>query len=504
MIDQRPLGFEEYFRQIQRELSKRDVTSLVLTLSDRLHTIEELEVDQWQGWLPWYLLLLIRWSFEYGGTRYPPKQVNPSVLPKLINLINQAESHHPLLEEGTYSGALGFFRTRAFQQFWLQHRLSGWDIARQYFLFYKYPVSESIQIQFAQIFGMKTNEFLGLSLAWLTLIRLNPRNIVFASSLLQGLDYSEDTIKAFFRALSHSIQETRIFLSERKQSVKNPFFQVAEQTPFIRYPMLRLQNGYLIYSKRVFEQTIQNFIYTALKYSEGSTFSEDFGRVLEKYVHESLLSTKLRFYTEKDLRRNFSLLKVTDFVLPFENCTVMIEVKATEIKPSVQVYPRTEQLISELKDTIIKAVIQGFSTADALSRSNDDLEIQCRSDFYLLIITYRDHYLGSGQEAWKEFLGDAVAAELKQRGLDEQKLDPAKIAILSLREFDELIGLLWAGQADLNHILVEMVKSNSSPKTSKYLFSMHFPELSDEEHKHPFLTQASGELVKEIEEKFQH
>jgi hypothetical protein len=159
------------------------------------------------------------------------------------------------------------------------------------------------------------------------------------------------------------------------------------------------------------------------------------------------------------------------------------------MRPSVIVFPANPQLLKELRDSVIKAAVQGYSLANDLVTSSAGLNIPNRSDFFLFILTYRDMYLGPGQSFWDELLGEALGAELQTAGIDPQVIPPERIVVLSLAEWDMLMSILHTDPTLLSRILDEMVVSNRDPTTAKFAFVQHLIPYVPAQPKLPYLDE---------------
>lgn len=453
----------------------------------KLHEIENKHITEWGGWLPWNLVLLIKWSVEYGGKQYPTREATETVITKLMNLINELPSENVFLKDNGIGGVQKFVRTTAFQQFWYQKRLNSWELSRQYLLFCEIPPEHPIQKNFLANHGLDTRKFLELCLLLWTWICKNENNIAFKPSvLLSATNFTADEISTFLNSIPLTFDGLKNYLNERKQRIDNPYFQLTELTPLTRFPLLRDDQGnYLVYSRRVFERTISSIFYDTTKDTGGSPLSEQFSSLFEKYIDQNISTLSSQYYSEADLYKEFIKEKVTDFLLPFDKCTVMLEAKAIEMRPIVQVYPGNKQLERELRDSVVKAVYQGFSLANEITKKYDNLIIPCRDSFFLVVVTYRDLFLGNGQDMWEEFLGDLVIPFLEEKHIDQKLIPPDHIVVLTIDDLDFLLSVVWTGLDTIPNILKEMVKNNSDRSTMKYSFSMHLDQYQNDNLKLP-------------------
>ncbi len=481
----------EAFKPIRNLLGKYDSVSLAIQAATKLHEVEAGPVEKWQSWPPWLLSVLIKWGFEFAGSQYPPKAVAEADLVKLINKLHDFDGvcGSPFLHEGGRAGLLKFLRTKAYQQFrWMQGLRGSWDLARPSRLFCHLPSEHALQTQFTQRFGLSMADFIELAFLLWTWLAQSPSNMRFNREVLfADVAVPAETKAAFTAALALTPNEVKQFLTTRPQAVKNHCFQLTEPSPLARYPLLTLGEGQLVYSRRLFEWTMSHFFYDQAKVLGGSRGAELVALILEQYVDQSLSSIGLPYYTEADLKRAFPSRKVTDFVLPCDDLTLMVEVKAAEMRPSVIVYPANEQLRRELRTNVVKAVVQGYSLAHDLAISSAGLDIPNRSDFFLFVLTYRDMFLGAGQPLWDEFLQEAVEPELKSEGISPTLISPERIVLLSVPEWDMLLSILYTDSTLLPTILNTMVVDNRDPTTAKFTFGQHLNQYMPAQPQLPYL-----------------
>jgi hypothetical protein len=492
------------FKPIRNKLGEHDITSLVINATKKLHEIENKTPADFRGWSPWLLLLLIKWSYEFGGQKYPSKSVDESKLAKIITLIKNFEESFQtsFLDEAKIYSVPKFLRILAFQQFWFQSGFGTWHITRSLVLFCSLPSDHPIQKAFFKVMSISMLDFLELGfLVWVWLKKGKSR-IKFDPDYIFSLStYDPKTIEAFLHGISLLIDEVNDYLRNRPQAIKNISLQPNETTPFVRYPLLKLGNEYLVYSRRVYEVTLGNIFYDIMKREGGSSLSEQFASELEKYVKNAFLQVKLKFYSEVELKYHLKGEKVTDFLLPFDDCTVLLEIKSCEMRPSVKVNPKTQQLINELQDSVIKGTIQGISLVNTLKQSKDGLVIPNRDKFFLLIVTYRELFLGHGRSAWDEFLREAVIKELANTQIDINAILPDHIITLNIEEFDLLIAALNNKNITLPEILNRVVKNNADVHTMKLSFIQHLAPELHQGLKLPYLDDPLQKLWENFDQK---
>jgi hypothetical protein len=354
-----PLRTDPYdaFKPVRNLLRKYASVSVAVEAATKLHEVEVRPIQEWLTWCPWLLLLLIKWGFEFGGSQYPPRAVGERDLASLINKLHEFEGvcGSPFLG-GERPQLMKFLRTKAYQQFWMQAALGSWDFVRELALFGRLPPDHSFRARLTSHVGLAMDEFAELALASWAWLEESPANIRFNPDTLFGnLKVPASTKASFIDALALQPEDVTRFLGERSQKVENRCFQLLERSPLDQYPLLALGEDQLVYSKRLFGWTVSHFFYEQARRVGGSEGAELVARLLEAYVAESLASVRIAFYGESALRRAFPSHKVTDFVVPRDDVTLLVEVKSTEMRPSVMVYPENEALTRELRDSVIKA-----------------------------------------------------------------------------------------------------------------------------------------------------
>lgn len=493
----------EAFKKIRNQLRKLDRDSLVIIVIQKLRSIEGKEPNEWHSFLPWRLLLLLKWGFEFCGENYPLIISDELMLAKLINKVHTFEEaeQNPFLEQGDVGGINKFLRTLSFQQFWLQREMYYLDIARQIELFCNLPPDDFLRHEIENYLdGMDLKEF--ISFFWLIWVWAaeKPTNLAFNNEIIFGnTRITDEVINKFLGLISLQANEIKKYLQERKDKIKNPYFQLLERSPFVRYPILRSNNGYLLYSEKLIIEAITNYFYDTMKTIGGSNLFERFGQIFEEYISKSLNFINDEVISERVLMRSFSGQKVTDFLIPYTEFNLLIELKAIELNQIARVNPTNAILSTELRDSICKGVIQGFSLANSILQDNDSLSIPNRRDFFLLIITYKNIYLGRGEDAWIEFLKESVSKYLLENSIDQDIIPPDRIMFMSISEFDQLISIIFNEKASISDILFKVVENNKHSTTRKFSFSQHLTEWLEEDHlKHPFLDQTFERFIKEL------
>jgi hypothetical protein len=187
-------------------------------------------------------------------------------------------------------------------------------------------------------------------------------------------------------------------------------------------------------------------------------FPEDFGKRLERYTALGLKENNLNFLNETQLKKSHHLSKVTDYLV--EN-DILIECKATELHPRSGVLRTPNILTNELNSSIIKAYCQLLSTATSLNRNKE---------WFGIIITYREMYLGFGSDAWNEFMESTVEKFANENNIDLNVLPPKNLFFVTIEYWDYMMQVIKEGKGSLKEILIKGRELNSSPNPVDRVF----------------------------------
>lgn len=486
------------FKPIRNQIRQYRKLDLIISCSNKLRMLENQSPSHYKGWVPWHLLLIIKWTFESGEVNFPPKLLTENGLIKIVNLIHDLDGKHQgyFLRLGNTAGLFKYLRVMAHQQFPLQLDMGKYTLARQHLLFVRLPSDHPIKTMFRKTHGMDMDTFLMLSfILWAWFVQDGKPSLFFSKHLFKNTTFLPQTIDQYLATISLTLETAPKYLNERNQRIEKLFLQLGEETPFVRYPILKVGENYLIYSRRVFESMIQNLLYFETKKANSGRLCNEFGELLESYVENALSEMGVLYIPEKELMRQFDNSKVTDFVLPFADCTLLLEVKAVEMRPLVRVSPTNENLINELKDNVLKGVIQGYSTARNIKEENDIFNIPKRDQVFLMIVTYKDLFLGPPQDMWDEFLAEAILPELQASGIDPNLIPPERILVISIEEFDTMMKFINSSSLNFPDLLLLMVKNNKDAKSRCFTFSQHLNwDIANPETPLPYLKNEFDDL----------
>ena len=221
-----------------------------------------------QRYLPWFSLLLIKWTFLYGrwDRAIPNKPFDSTTLDSLMRRVLKLNDLARLPRQ--YDHPYLFFRNLAFQQLWLQEETEDKArLARQIFLFGNLQDNHTFKREFKQNSGIEVDHFIELSLCLIGRFIGNNQADNVAESWFDSLQasYPSETVKKFLSHISGDIDKVKTHLEQDTGSKRNISYEIYEQSPLMRYPLLKNNNKYYVYSIILLLHSLQSFIYDTLK-----------------------------------------------------------------------------------------------------------------------------------------------------------------------------------------------------------------------------------------------
>lgn len=495
----RTLDSYSQYKSICNKVRTFDTNRILIFCILKLHEISDKLGPEYKGYTPWHLLYLIKLVLMYGGEKYPSRQATINDIIAFINRIKNYDTGMYLLTGNRQEKLQKLMRALAFQQFWLQKPINNYEIARQIVLFQQIPNDDIFNKYFKKHTSLNIYDFLSLSLmSWGQLD--TQKKITFDKNWFKPANQSfpQEMIDKYIGLISLNHSGAKEYLHTCSKKIRNPEFQIKEQSPLKKYPFLKIGNYYYCYSPMLFNEHIRNYIYDLLKEKEANNFTELFGSVFEKYIKNALSYTNLSFFTESDIKNKLHNSKVVDFIIHNKDCTVLIESKAIELSPLARVNPTNMILSSSLKDSIIKAMKQVFTIVNEIKKG-DSIKVKNKKDIYAIVVTYKELYLGSCVEAWNEFIEKNISNYLISKNIDSDIIQKENIFFISVDGFDKLIQTLLNKRIKISDIFKKASIADKNIHTRKHVFDMYLEDYDMTDEKIPYLEKPTNELYASIE-----
>ncbi len=437
------------FNLIKGRIQKHKLSSII---DKTLELLNEVQRRDDKGFPVWNLLTLIKWAYIHTTDSILRSDIKEHEYHQLLELIKQFEGKYSGISFKSRSQIRQSFKIIANQQFPLQDKFHHIILSRQIVLYHQLRSKFDIDKEFSRLTHIDLKSFFEYS--YFTFFFFNFDNV------RPDIRYEGDLFETYF-ALFRSKwgdEQLKKYLElltlkdrdhfKKLQKLNNEVLQLYETNFFTLKPLILFRNQYRIPHRQIFIQTIKHFVYNYLK-ENSKFFPEEFGKRLEKYVELGLKENEISFQNETELKANYPLKKVSDFLIDSD---ILVEVKAIELHPRSGVLRTQDILVNDLDSTIIKAYTQLLETAS---------KIDVNRQYFGIIITYKEMYLGFGADAWDEFMKDSIETFCSQNSINISLLPPENLFFITIEDWDKMMQTVKDGKATLREVLLKGQELNA-------------------------------------------
>lgn len=428
------ITYEDY-KVVRNQIRKLNHQKLIIFIVNKLHELFRVSPEGWRSYTPWEMLLLLKWTFIEFDSSTKTLPIDIKRQNRVINAIKDMNSDVELIKGGM-TGLRKYLRRTAFQQFWLQRKLTKAAIGRQAILFEKQVMGFDFQEEFRKLTKISIEEFLmGAFILWAHFCSQKSSVLYLKKKDLNLIKESfvENVLFPILYLWSKQFDEVRSFCAENFSKV-DINHQIYEKSPFTEYPLLFLGEEFLCYSPIVFQTKIENYVYDLLKKNRRQEFSQSFGYAFESYVNSLLIESGFSFFNEEQLKKILKKnSKTVDFLVNTDATSLLVESKSVEMHPHAQVSQSSSILESHLEESIVKAVIQMYSSVEDVCQN-----YPMKKNFGI-IVSFKQMYLGNAHMVWEEFLFEAIQKKMNAKDVRIDLLPPQNIFFVSVDEFERII-----------------------------------------------------------------
>ncbi|MCB2215115.1 MAG: hypothetical protein KQH59_03555 [Desulfobulbaceae bacterium] len=467
--------YYEGYKRIRNKFRKYNSVSVLRKCIEYLHhpTVDRLEALQKQ---PWFVMLLMKWvliddQFDQNRKKEIDNKTTHELIQSVFDLSTVARlpndfDHHSL-----------FMRGMAYQQFMYQEKFSFSNFARQQLLFAELQPNNYIQKIFSEKIGLEIKKFLELCLALLTrFIATEHRKITKHWFSTLECEYTPIEVEKCLNALSLPILSIRKILRQN-DSGKRHSEEVYEQTPFVRFPLIKNSSDYLCINHNVLFRSLEHFVYDLLKEVDSQGFMSKFGTIYEKYVGKIIDYSGCSFLTESDIKKAaINPRKIVDYVVIEKAANIFIDAKAVEMTYKGKVTHSANIIKGKVKVSVLKAIEQAQDVLDQIRTGNlkhDQLTLQDLN--YLIVVTYKEFYLGRGENFYENIAKEKID-EICDKYPDSPKIMPENMFFITIQEFEYLMEYVRSDASSISDCFEIIKKNDANPKTSKFAFTQHLWE----------------------------
>jgi hypothetical protein len=444
-----------YIRNRIREHSKKE-------LLEFCHNVLDNEKDKIKP--IWFVFLLMKWTYLYGGEKHPSKPLTPEKASKILQSITRFNQDH-ITNFITDDGIHRAMHILYSQQFYLQTVVFKEKFATQLKLYStlsgKYDIEKSFEIKT----GFKIVDFLFLmQVIWLytNIDKIGNPSIKFSGYLTNDfLNMASqltdlEKVRKLMQLLVLDPINPNDKINSFKHNLKSEELQSMERTFFTLYPLQYFNNKIKVIHLSVLNYSLNYYIYDYLK-SFDDNFTTEFGSRFEKYIEFGIKELNCPYLRESELKKQLPKnSKVVDFII---DTNIFVECKAIELQAYASVNPTDELIYNSLKDSLIKAYYkQLLHVTKTLNADKENWGI---------ILTYKKLY-------WSQFsdLYDITKHNF-DKTLETKHIPPENVFIIDIHTWDRIINIIIDEKSSLIEILKIAKKNNSDVSTKKQSFDMH-------------------------------
>jgi hypothetical protein len=507
------------YEKIRNKIRQYDPISIIEILISISHDLSKKNGSEWNGYLPWSVLLLMKWviaNYELVNAKFFNRlalQANMQVVNELLNELQELFDNYrtDALTSTDDNKIQKFMRQCSFQQFWFQKKLSKECFARQFHLFCNTSDNnlkeniDKVDALFKKQTGISIFSFFEISLMVWTKFNTSNKNAgnkneyFITKEWFVDLQHSltSNEIDAYFKLLSLSLTDAKKYATKDLENKKKYLeFQILEQSPFTFYPFLQYEEKYFLYSPKLLDYVIEYFVYDLLKLQNDGNFFDIFGKsIFENYITKGLKYSGIDFIDEDELSKRLpKQSKKVDFLIEIENCAILIDAKACEMDRKARATQNNESIVKTLKKNVIKGIQQAYTVAS---------QLQNKEKIYAIIVTYKELYLGAVGGIWDEFLRDSLGEFFQETEISQDIIKPENIYVISIKDFDNLMKCIKNNSLVkiLEHVSIE----DKKPGQGKHIFGLHLKDfLPNNRETLPYLKDDFNKIVESIENRFKH
>jgi hypothetical protein len=477
----------ERFKPIRDKLRQLNAFQFInvcfnrLAFSDtriREKTIGPESVDVFVYSPPWEILLLMKWILRYGKGGLTGNQITHKEFEDLREELGYCYSAKlPGSDNGWFLNL-----RRYTHQFPYQLPMHRSHIARQSLIFGKLEGDHDLRQAFENLTGIDMNLFIGLEFATVGLVYAKPQTRLLNLDTFMNLKYPGVSVSKFLETISSGLNGMRDSILETDKNFEPVIiYELYEPSPFIKFPLLRIEGGFYCYSQLLLLINFQNAIYDTLRSSGAEVFMRYFGDIFESYVQMGVRHSRLDYITEKQLKAQLGEKRgrgFVDFILYDSDTMVLVDAKGVEMQYMGKVSEDPVEVAKHIQASVLKGFKQAFSLVNAMSNI-EPCPVRNLREKFLLIVTFKDLYLGNGSDVYSYIAKNEIDKIVTNYG-GSFLIPMENIYILSVEDFDLLMNVVHLGRMGLAECLNYARTMDASISTKKLVFRQHLLELFHE------------------------
>ncbi|EKF6809713.1 hypothetical protein ABMX68_21275 [Vibrio vulnificus] len=441
---------------------------------------------------PWLIMLILKWNFLEN--RVHPQSSKALSDKKFMRILDTAYDLGNLVKMPTeVTHFRNMMRNIAFQQFIYQKQLSATSVATNHRLFSELPENHRLKTKFKSMTSIDVKDFNKCCL------------VIYAAFQKYNKTISINDFEIVFDKLGRdNIQKTLDLLSidifQAKQLIKKNDFSNGtysewyEQTPFLNFPLIKYKEKYTCVNIYVLLRTIEQYIYNLLKLDDPEYFMDSFGKIFESYLKHGLVYSECTYLEENALKKGLPKgVGVVDFVITEQESSIFIDAKGVELPYLGKVSDDPKVILGKVKSSALKAIKQANSLNNHIYQHGIS-SLDHKENNYLLVVTYKELYLGSGQTFYDSIAKEAID-EIYKGIFNDARIPLKNIYFISVESFDYLCSVIKRSDLTFAKVLEHAKEADQDTPTMKFDFQQHLESLDIDILRPDYLSNAIKELT---------
>jgi hypothetical protein len=502
------LTYEESAKRVRNRMRSYSAVSVVrhaleLTQSTRNESL----LDQLQT-LPWITFLLVKLVLEDQMTPI----YNGESCPKTVfDLCRQALwDAEKVPDAGDAKGSVYLmFRSLIQAQLPFQKKPT-FDFLRWPALISRLDSKHPVRVQFENRLGMQPDVFICICYAIYAPV-VNGDMIIKSEYFKPLLPVYGEAVEYFLSEFARDLPGLRSELRRRlaariaANADVRPRQESFEFPWFSNYPLLRdNQHDFVIWHPLIFARGMEQAVHKRLSENR-SAYAGSFSKVFEDYVLELIQEAGFNYLSEEAYKEVVGSDKhAVEAIITINEANVFVESKLTAYSEELFLSDRKPIVWKSLK-RVREAMNQGWKVGSRL-REGDLPTWSCASskEDFLIIVTSQSMSCATGEHFQRMFnrdifephgfVGAPTVAQL-------EKLPLINIVIVSIEEFEHLMGCVRNGEIDLVAFLREVAEAHTDPQTS-VMFIDQMLGSKTKKWRHPHLIEDASQhamgMLKEV------
>lgn len=425
--------------------------------------------------LPWHTMLIFKWGVVYGANIIDGKPFSQNDFSNLYNKIKELLTNAKLFNNNDPLNAWRMIRANFAGQYPYQSNNGFYGLAVTEIILKDIGINYDVDTVLRNLVGVSLEEFINFQCIITAVYISNNSYSKYSLDYFRNFSNKHDLkqLEQFLYFISLDFKGVESFLIDHHTSLDNPEFEFNLLSPLSKKPLYRFGNSFVAYNKTLLNSFCEYGLYDLLKSNNSANFSSAFGIGFETYLTYSLNNLTINYFREYQIRKEFNVGSSVDFLLKEENNVLLIEAKSSEMSELTPLNPEKKYLEQTFQNSLIKGYKQVFLTVNELRKQNP---VSFRNaNFWGLIVTYKDFMFGAPEAIWLEFMQEKMREILPNEIFSNLPIDPLKIFVVSIYEFDTLCFYSKEKEVDLFDCLTIPFLNNEKRETKKFSFSLHFP-----------------------------